>query len=113
MLGDIERSMQDGLSALTQANNLLEEALHGVDAATATEAQVCQFLKNSADAYQRAEVHYTQCQEQTDAALAQCNDVDWSALSASPQHCADHVAEIRTQLSTMPEDIARFCGAAE
>lgn len=105
--------MQDGLAAQTQANNLLEEAVHGVDAATSPDEQTCQFLQNSEEAYERAKAQYLLCQDRLDAALQNCSEGDWSSLSASPEHCGARVVEIQSKLSIVTEDIARSCGALD
>lgn len=109
-MAGVEHAMQDGLGDLSRARDLLEEALSGVDQATASDAQTCGFLKGSRDTYTAALVHFEHCVARTDSALTDCPDASWAEVSASPALCEGRVTEIEKQLSTMPEDIARFCG---
>lgn len=109
-LAGVEHAMQDGLGDLSRARNLLEEALRGIDHASADDAQTCGFLKGSHDAYSTALGHFQQCVTRTDSALSDCPGASWTDISANPALCETRVAEIDKQLSKMPGDIARFCG---
>jgi len=106
----VDSAMQDAINHLSAAEDLLEEALSGVDQATSTDQQTCSFLSGSQERYLAARNGFERCIVALDETLANCSSPDWSALTASPQHCQTNLDAVNTQLTTLPEDIARFCG---
>lgn len=105
----VEAEMQDGLSDLSIAANLLEEARLGSDTGSASAQQTCGFLQNSQHAYQRARTHFAKCAEVVEAVLNHCDAPNWGDITASPELCDQRMIEIDAQLATLPQEIARFC----
>lgn len=100
----VEQAMQDGLSDLAAARNLLDEGQSELK--RDPYGPGCHFLRNGAEALSRAHTHFARCAADVDAILEACTDPDWTALSASPALCAARVAEIEATRASVPDTSA-------
>jgi hypothetical protein len=104
----VEHAMQDGLSDLTRAEALLQEALNG-DGATERNDKICGFLNGSAESFRSARRHFSACVALVDETLSDCPGASWDGVSANPALCETRLAEIEARLKAIPDEIARYC----
>jgi hypothetical protein len=105
----LEASMQDGLSDLDRAADLHAEARHGAEAGSAETAEICGFLTSSEAAYGRAQTHFGACMDRLEQAFGACGDPDWSALSASPELCAERLSDIAAARTAIAAEAEALC----